>query len=152
MKKMPPIEKVYEAYSAIADGRVTLVETENRASVASSDGAKAYAVTWNGNIYTSNDNASYWQGYPGYPVLAALMLQGKLTLDRAVADLLAGVNWAELNHEYKRNYAAAVEVVIEKRRLDAATVKAAVNRVYEEIAELDITIKRGALRPPKATD
>ena len=60
MKKMPPIEKIYEAYSAIADNRVVL--KENSASVYSSDRSKEYKVTWKEGLYISNDNASYWQG------------------------------------------------------------------------------------------
>ena len=44
MKKMPPIEKAYEAYSAIADGRVEM--HDGYALVASSDGVKTYEVAW----------------------------------------------------------------------------------------------------------
>ena len=36
--KMPPIEKIHEAYSAIADGRITMRESE--ADVVSSDLSK----------------------------------------------------------------------------------------------------------------
>ena len=42
MQKLPPIEKFYEAYSALADDRVNM--GENEATVTSSDGAKAYKV------------------------------------------------------------------------------------------------------------
>ncbi len=59
MKKFPPIEKILEAYTAIADGHVKL---ENDQAL----------------VTSSNDNASYWQGYLGYPGIAVLMLQGKL--------------------------------------------------------------------------
>ena len=38
MTKLGPIEKIYEAYSAIADGRVTVADTS--AEVKSSNGAK----------------------------------------------------------------------------------------------------------------
>ena len=88
MEKLPPIEKVYEAWSAVADGRVALHPDERRAAIASSNGAKTYTVAWNenGSTYSSNDNATYWQGYAGYPVIAVLMLQGRLPLDRAAAD------------------------------------------------------------------
>ena len=65
MEKLPPIEKVYEAWSAVADGRVALHPDERRAAIASSNGAKTYTVAWNenGSTYSSNDNATYWQGY-----------------------------------------------------------------------------------------
>lgn len=76
MKKFPPIEKILEAYTAIADGHVKL--ENDQALVTSSNEAKTYIVTFHDNTYTSNDNASYWQGYLGYPGIAVLMLQGKL--------------------------------------------------------------------------
>ena len=76
MEKLPPIEKVYEAWSAVADGRVALHPDERRAAIASSNGAKTYTVAWNenGSTYSSNDNATYWQGYAGYPVIAVRSL------------------------------------------------------------------------------
>lgn len=76
MEKLPPLQKIYEAWSALADGRVEM--GEDTADVASSNGAKHYTVSWTEDTYSSNDNASYWQGYAGYPVLAVLMKQGKL--------------------------------------------------------------------------
>ncbi|MGI6218094.1 MAG: hypothetical protein ACOYIK_10855, partial [Coriobacteriales bacterium] len=78
MKKMPPIEKVYEAWTALADGRVTLeggateAGTSGKATVESSNGSKTYTVVWDADRYASTDNATYWQGYPGYPVIAVL--------------------------------------------------------------------------------
>ena len=44
------------------------------------------------NTYTLNDNASYWQGYLGYPGIAVLMLQGKLPYDKELAQQFAGVD------------------------------------------------------------
>ena len=49
MEKLPPIEKVYEAWSAVADGRVALHPDERRAAIASSNGAKTYTCL----LYTS---------------------------------------------------------------------------------------------------
>ena len=71
MKKVP-LAKVYEALSAISSKRVIMNDTE--AIVYSSDNKKQYKVQWLDNKYTSNDNATYWQGYSGYPVIAVLML------------------------------------------------------------------------------
>src|SRR4029077_17850108 len=75
--KMPPLIKVYEALGAIGDGRVR-IEDERRATVTSSDGSKTYEVetSADGREIASNDNASYWQGYVGYPAIAALIARG----------------------------------------------------------------------------
>ena len=59
MSKLPPIEKIPEAYSAIADGRVTI--QGDQAIVYSSDRTKSYTVNWSDGVYSSNDNALYWQ-------------------------------------------------------------------------------------------
>ncbi len=110
MKKFPPIEKILEAYTAIAEGHVKL--ENDQALVTSSNEAKTYTVTFHDNTYTSNDNASYWQGYLGYPGIAVLMLQGKLPYDKELAQQFAGVDWNKINQEYKRNYAQAADAVM----------------------------------------
>lgn len=152
MVKLPPIEKIPEAFSAIADGRVTMSDDANEARVKSSDGTKEYTVTWNPetNFYTSNDNATYWQLYPGYPVLAVMMLQGLLNYDETLAKDWKGIDWNKLNNEYKRNYAKAVEYVIAERGLDAGLNHNEFNRIMEQVKELPITIKRSKIKPPKA--
>jgi len=62
MEKMPPRKKIHEALSAIADRRVLL--GEGSALVESSGSGKQYTVTWTGDVFTSNDSATYWQLYP----------------------------------------------------------------------------------------
>ena len=152
MEKLPPLAKVFEAWSALADGRVALDAEERRASVASSNGAKAYTVAWSedGAVYSSNDNATYWQGYAGYPVIAVLMEQGALPLDRAVADGFAHVNWTELNERFRRDYAAAVRAVVDERGLDAVRVEASARAAYAALARLDVSVGRGSAKPPKS--
>ena len=49
MEKLPPIEKIYEAYSALADNRIKI--SEDFADVLSSDSAKSYKVMWKDNTY-----------------------------------------------------------------------------------------------------
>ena len=152
MKKMPPIEKAYEAYSAIADGRVEM--HDGYALVASSDGVKTYEVAWEGDVFSSNDNATYWQGYAGYPVLAVLILQGRLPkpTDACLADL-AGIPWNALNEAHKRDYAAAAaDALADKPHADE--IRAAAHELYEALGTLDLTVKRGRAKHAKevATD
>lgn len=149
MKKMPPIQKILEAYTAIVDKHVEL--KDNEALVTSSNDAKTYTVSWDDDIYHSNDNATYWQGYAGYPIIAVLMLQGKIPFDQKLADNFASVNWNEVNAKFKRNYAKAASEVIKKKGLDEKEVMVELERVYEALKDLPITIKRGSLRLPKAS-
>lgn len=152
MNKMPPIEKIHEAYSAITDNRVVIGTYS--AKVTSSNRSKEYIVTWNDDIYTSNDNASYWGGYAGYPIIAVLMLQGKLKLDHSIADNFKNINWTELNTKYKSKYAKAVAEIMDRLKangLDCDTINKNVNEVYKQIELLDISCKRSSTRPPKSS-
>jgi hypothetical protein len=149
MERIPPIEKIHEAYSAIADDRIVM--GEKSADVLSSDHSKKYLVTWQNGVYTSNDSASYWQGYAGYPMLAVLMLQGKLTLERAIADHFKGINWKKLNAAHKVKYAEAVNLILDNLQqngVDSDAINVEVEKVYEEIKTLDIKCKRSSVRPP----
>lgn len=147
MKKFPPIQKILEAYTALADQHVKL--EANQALVTSSNNDKTYTVSFHDDIYSSNDNATYWQGYAGYPIIAVLMLQGKLPYDEALAKQFADINWNKLNTEYKRNYEKAAQAIMAVREIDESAVDQEIQAVYEDLKKLPITIKRGSLRPPK---
>jgi len=139
LTKMPPLAKMYEAYSALADGRVTM--GPDRAAVLSSDRAKTYTVRWQGDTYASDDNATYWQGYPGYPVIAVLMLQGRLPYDPPLTSGLAGVDWHALNARFRRDYdQAAASVLATLPQRDAIT--AAAQQAFQQLSRLDIALKR----------
>ncbi|MFR1168203.1 MAG: hypothetical protein ACLSDQ_11855, partial [Adlercreutzia equolifaciens] len=96
MEKLPPVEKVYEAWTALVDDRYDL--SPEALIVRSSDGSKEYRVTWDDEgRYRSNDNATFWQGYAGYPVIMALMLQGRVPFNGEVAAWFGGIPWKALN-------------------------------------------------------
>ena len=148
--KLPPIEKIHEAYSAIADKRVVL--KENEAEVSSSDLTKTYMVKWKDEVYSSNDNASYWQGYVGYPIIAVLMLQGKLPLNQEIAMYFQGINWKKINTEYKNKFSEAVSQImggLKEKGIDCNKIEGEIQKVYQEIGRLTIQTKRSSIRPPK---
>src|SRR6201987_2970092 len=104
MKKwrMPPPIKVYEAIGAIGDGRVRAIgdsDAPNAWEIGSSAGVKPYRVEIppHGRPTSSNDNASYWQGYLGYPAIAVLIARGRLHASGETTRMLAGIPWKELN-------------------------------------------------------
>jgi len=146
---MPPIEKIYEAYSAIADDRIKI--DENLAIVESSDYAKKYIVSWAGDKYISNDNASYWQGYYGYPVIAVLMLQDRLEYDNAVCKLFSKINWKNINKQYNNKYSKAVEFILTRFEDDGivlSKIKTDVERIYEQLSTLRLNWVKSSTRPP----
>ncbi|GFI24264.1 hypothetical protein IMSAGC011_03061 [Lachnospiraceae bacterium] len=143
MQKLPPIEKIYEAYSALADNRIKI--GEGFADVLSSDSAKSYKVVWKDNTYSSTDNATYWQGYAGYPVIGVLILQSKLTVDTTIFEHFSDVNWNSLNKKHNRDYRAALlEVFSEKKLLPEQidTIEQKTQQVFEQLKTLDIKIVR----------
>jgi hypothetical protein len=153
--KVPPKAKVLEAMSAWADGRVTIVGPLE-ASVLSSSGNKSYTVTWSEDKtrFSSNDNASYWQGALGYPIIAVLLQLGTVDCDREIARRLAGVHWKQINDQFKRDYDRAVESVLsalEAEGVDRAPIEQQVEAVYEEITGLQIERGPRSAPPPKSS-
>ena len=144
--KAPPRAKVYEALSALGDDRITM-KSDTTAEVTSSSGDKKYHVEWSSDrtAIASNDNASYYQGYMGYPILAVLLKLGVLSYDSAVAGMLSGIPWKRLNTKHKRNYDKAVEEALtplEHREL----IEKDVTAIYDQVIAL--RLERGPTRWP----
>lgn len=138
-RKIPKAAKVYEAYSAIADKRITMYQ--GWAEVISSDLSKKYEIVWDQDTYASSDNASYWQKTLGYPVLAVLMLQGRISYDAKIADQFKGIRWKQINKEYKNDYDKAAEAVLSKMT-NAVIVKQSAQDVLNQCEQLDLKYKR----------
>lgn len=150
MFRLPPREKVHEALSAVADNRVVI--NGNTADVSSSDNAKKYLVEWNDNIYSSNDNATYWQGYPGYPIIAVLLIQNKIKYDGNILEYFKNINWKALNTKLKNNYAKAVESIYEELKskgIDVDYIDKEVSNIYMSLSQMDLIITKGSRVPTK---
>ncbi|HLW71995.1 MAG TPA: hypothetical protein VKS22_15385 [Candidatus Binataceae bacterium] len=136
--KMPPLIKVYEALGAIGDGRVMIVD-EREATVASSDGRKHYEVVSEGRTISANDNASYWQGYLGYPAIAVLLARGVLTCNHETTMALRGIPWKELNRRSHNDYVRAlaeVATTLETRGADPELVRGECMALLEALRTL----------------
>lgn len=147
--KLPPPEKILEAWSAIGAKRIKLLSPQDaqsgEAELVSSDGSKCYKLAWNGGRYSSTDNATVWQGYPGYPVLALLMLRGLLPLPEDLTLLLAPVNWNILNKKAKNNYTLAAREAFKNLNLNAETIHRidqSMKETYALLQDLDISVSR----------
>jgi hypothetical protein len=150
--KLPPRAKVFEAFTAVADGRVRITGPGS-ATVVSSGGDKTYDVEWSadGRTIGANDNASYWQGYLGYPILAVLLARGELRADADAVAALTGVPWHDLNKRYRRDYDAAVANVLgglEERGEDPKLVERQIDAVQDQLATLDLQRAGRGRRPP----
>jgi hypothetical protein len=150
--EIPPIAKAYEALGAIGDGRVRISDGTH-AVVTSSSGGKNYQVetSADGREISSNDNASYWQGYLGYPAIAALIKRGLYRAPANVTDALAGIPWHEINRRNRNNYAktlAEVDKLIEENGHDPDAVRSEAEALLEWLKKLKP--RRGTRRRPPA--
>ena len=155
MWKLPPKAKIYEALTALADGRVEFFGTHS-ARVVSSSRDRSYEVRWSDGMrtITANDNASHWQGYMGYPIIAVLLKAGAIPYSSQIAEMLRGIPWKDLNERFKRNYDKAVEYILQ--HLDGgddarAAIIREVDSIFDALGRLDL--RRGPRLPcPAARD
>lgn len=146
--KPTPKAKIYEALSAVADSRVEIVR-DGEATVRSSDRSKSYSVIWNSerSAFGANDNASYWVGYMGYPIIATLFELGLISLDREIAQNLSDINWNRLNKTYKSRYDDAVNYVLEQlksKNVDTDKIRTYADVCFHNLKALGL----GRLTPP----
>lgn len=136
-----PISKAYEAYSAIADNRVEKKD-ENIYLVTSSDHSKKYTVKIDNSIYSSNDNATYWQHYAGYPILAVLLYQGLIPYNQEIGSLLKGIPWKKLNTKHHNHYDKAIEEALSSlSQEEKQNIQSEMNQVLNQAMNMSLTIK-----------
>lgn len=149
--KLPPIIKVYEALGCLADDRIHV--DGNTAKVYSSSGNKFYTVTYDPNISAimCNDNGSYWQGYLGYPAIAYLLKIGLIPHSPALANLLKGIKWKDLNQAFKNDFAKTekyCQELVTQRGGDLPTFLAEVAGIHNHLADQPLNILGKKVKPP----
>jgi hypothetical protein len=152
--KLPPKAKIYEALSAVGDARVRMKD-DGTAEVSSSDGSKTYLVEWSLDVRTirSNDNASYWQGYTGYPIIAVLMVLGKIAFNKKVAEFLASIPWKRINKQFRNDYDKAVQAVLDKLEAEhgcGSMIADEVDKIMDQLRTLKLEKLPRVKRPPKS--
>lgn len=142
-KKLPPIEKIAEAWSVIADNRIDKIDDATYV-ITSSNGAKQYKVTIKGDRYRSDDSATKFARYAGYPILAVLMYQQALPVpNAALLSFLKGIDWNALNKKHKRNYSEALDEALTTKGATVAEIdriKSEMQQCYDRFVTLDISV------------
>lgn len=148
--KLPSKTKIYEALSAVADGRVEV--DGNSAKVYSSSRNKFYDVSYDsvkGEIMC-NDNSSYWKGDLGYPAIAFLMKIDALFYAEEAGNILKGVLWKDINQKFKNDFDASLDYVLSsKTEKERKILKDLADKVFEEIKSLDLGYSGQRALPPK---
>lgn len=148
--KLPPIEKIPEAFSVLADQRITMYD--DHADIVSSNQEKQYTVLFHENLYQSNDAATYWQGYPGYPIIAVWLIQKRLCVDETILPYFKAIPWHQLNEQYHRKYDQVLEALYqkwEKEGIDVAHIRQEIQTIYETMKTLDVEVKKNTKKPIK---
>ena len=151
--KIPSKIKVYEALGTIADKRIELAEDKKSAKVFSSSRNKFYTVTYeeSSNSIMANDNGSYWQSYLGYPSISFLMLIGKITYKKEIAEALKGIVWKDLNAKFKNDFEGSMNFVmqeVEKNGVSKEEIEKEVDKIYEQIINLNMNMLGPKIMPP----
>ncbi|MEM0120546.1 MAG: hypothetical protein QW514_02450 [Thermoprotei archaeon] len=110
--RMPPRIKVLEAVASVAEGRVNRQGDVYRV-VSSSGEVRVYTVKVTDSRAESDDNGTRYRGYVGYPIIAVLMVEGRLPYDQRIGESLKGIPWKKLNDQYK-NYDAVEGIAKQK--------------------------------------
>ena len=148
MWKTPPIDKIYEAFGALADDRLEI--SGNTALCYSSSGGKFYNVAYDSTeqAIMVNDNASYWKGYLGYPAIAFLLRVGVLDYDQTLISYFKGIAWKDLNQQFKNDFSKTTAFVLEKIEPKKRTeIKTYAEKLLKDIAELKLA-KLGKMQKP----
>lgn len=128
--------------------------TADGAHVYSSSRNKYYDVSYDpeSHVVSSNDNLSYFVGYLGYPPIAYLMELGVIKYDSTIATSLSDFPWKDVNQKNKNNFEKTNDIAIEKaeaRGVQREAVEAEVERIYQQIVDLDLVKPGKRVRPPK---
>ncbi len=151
--QIPPIYKIYEAITCIADKRIETNENKTEAKIYSSSGNKFYTVEYNpekGEIM-ANDNSAWFTDKISYTMIALLMLRGDLKYDKDLEKPLANIFWKKINQKYKNDYAKAAEEVLKslKDDYDINWIKTEVEKIYEQVKILKLKKLGKKKFPPK---
>jgi len=150
--KKPHILRIYEALTAIADDRIEM--NGNRATFYSSSSEKFYNVEYdpiNGGIM-SNDNVAYYTFSLSYPMIAYLMLVGKIPYEQKLLEILKDICWDDLNKQFKNDYDKTIKAVLGELKsegTDVEFVRNEIQKIYNFVCGLQIKTFGKLQRPTK---
>ncbi len=149
----PTLNKVYEALGALGDGRVEV--NGNNAKVYSSSRNKYYSVSYDPdvNTITSNDNASYYVGYLGYPAIALLLAKGAVAYNTKLVDYLTGFAWKDINQKFKNDFDKTDQYIdkqiIGKYGVNINDFHAQLEQILEAVVRLKLKKPEARQQPPQ---
>jgi len=145
---------VYEALSAIADGRFELTG-ENTAKCTSTSQGKFYEIELDPktNSIMSNDNMAFYVGELSYPMVAMLLVKNVIPYDETIQQYLKDIKWKNINQKNKNDYMKSVEFVLnllKEQGVDTEKIRNECDRIYGVVVEMKLSLLGTKKVPPKA--
>lgn len=110
----------------------------------SSDHSKAYTVVLKENLATSNDNATYWQHYAGYPIIAVLLYEKEIEMNPELLQDFKSVPWKTMNQKNKNDYEKSIqEFLLPFQEEEREKIRKENEKIEEEeeVMKLNLEIK-----------
>ncbi|MFW5703067.1 MAG: hypothetical protein ACOCXP_03840 [Candidatus Dojkabacteria bacterium] len=144
---------VYEALSAIADGRIELLG-DNKARCTSTSRGKFYEIEYDPetNAIMSNDNMAYYVDEVSYPMVAMLIKLGELEIGEDLLKYFEGIKWKDINQRNKNNYMKSVKEFLDgiDSNSKREEVQTECRRIYDEVCKMKLQKLGKKKLPPKA--
>lgn len=149
---LPPKIKILEALGCIGDKRIEV--NGNKAKVFSSSRGKYYDVEFNQtkNQIMSNDNASFYVGYLGYPSIAYLLATNIISYNPTFATALGDIKWKDINTTFKNDFDKTQEYVLgitQQRGYSNDALLKEVDDIFEKIRKMNLGYLGEKKTPPK---
>ncbi|MGO9122954.1 MAG: hypothetical protein ACLQPD_35705 [Desulfomonilaceae bacterium] len=96
----------------------------------------------------------YWQRYLGYPIIAGLMVLGRLDFNSKVAQALSRIAWKQTNRRFRNDYDKAVESVLLNLDVESGLrqkVTSEVDKIFAQLQTLGLKALPRRRRPPKGS-
>lgn len=153
--KKPHISKIYEALTALADGRIR--RNGKNAICYSSDRKQVYDIHYDPKVGSimSNDNGAYYTRTLSYPMIGDLMLLGVIPYDQRLLGILSNIYWEDIYKRFKNDYGKSIKFVIgelKKNGDDVEFVTSEVKKIYEFVRNLDVKTYGEFQKPQKGVN
>lgn len=146
---------VYEALSAIADGRIISSDDKKSAKCTSPSKGKFYTITYEPETKSimSNDNMAYYVNEVSYPMVALLLLREDIKYDETILEDLKSIYWKDINQRFKNNYMKSVEYVLSNLKTkgkDTEKIVKEVKNIFAQVLDFKLNILGEKQIPPNA--
>ncbi len=165
---LPPKHKIYEALGAVADNRIQIITNPEiqpelfeekinydiiTAHQYSSTRNKYYTITYNPKTdeIMTNDNATWYVGYLGYPALALLLYLDAIVYDKSILQYFADISFKDINQKYNNDFIKAkveIDQLLGSRGLNLAYFENVCDVIYEQLVLLKLKPLGPKIKPP----